>query len=494
MACFIRGASDYLGHRPEVQEEGATVPTSLSTSENLQRAISTRQMTMIGIGGVIGAGLFVGSGATISAVGPGIVLVYLCTGLLVVLVMRMLAELATAHPATGSFSAYASRELGSWAGLAVGWLYAYHWCVTVAFEAIAGAAIAHQLAPAVPTWLAALGFMTALTAVNLTAVTSFARFEFWFALIKVTAIVLFIGIGGAAILGLLPHHSSPGTTNLLGHGGLFPRGGGPVLVAVLTVFFSYFGTELVTIAAGEAADPGRAVRRSMRSVAWRIVIFYVGSVLVVVTLLPWDAAVVTESPYTAVLSTLGLPGARTVMNLIVLTSVLSCLNSGIYSSSRMLFSLAQRGEAPALLGRPGASAVPVAAVLAAASAGFVAVGANYFLPTGAVFTFLLNSSGSVAVVVYLCICATQIVSRRNARADVDFERGVRMWGHPYLSYLVAAALVTIVAAMAFTSATRNSLALTTVVTAAAICAGLVHQRHRRTTSVPSATPSHTVGG
>ncbi|WP_197039871.1 amino acid permease [Nocardia sp. NRRL WC-3656] len=470
------------------------MPTSLSTSENLQRAISTRQMTMIGIGGVIGAGLFVGSGATISAVGPGIVLVYLCTGLLVVLVMRMLAELATAYPATGSFSAYASRELGSWAGLAVGWLYAYHWCVTVAFEAIAGAAIAHQLAPAVPTWLAALGFMTALTAVNLTAVTSFARFEFWFALIKVTAIVLFIGIGGAAILGLLPHHNSPGTTNLLGHGGLFPRGAGPVLVAVLTVFFSYFGTELVTIAAGEAADPGRAVRRSMRSVAWRIVIFYVGSVLVVVTLLPWNAAVVTESPYTAVLSTLGLPGARTVMNLIVLTSVLSCLNSGIYSSSRMLFSLAQRGEAPALLGRPGASAVPVAAVLAAASAGFVAVGANYFLPTGAVFTFLLNSSGSVAVVVYLCICATQIVSRRNERADVDFERGVRMWGHPYLSYLVAAALVTIVAAMAFTSATRNSLALTTIVTAAAICAGLVHQRHRRTTSVPSATPSHTVGG
>lgn len=138
--------------------------------------------------------------------------------------------------------------------------------------------------------------------------------------------------------------------------------------------------------------------------------------------------------------------------------------------------------------------MPVAAVLAAASAGFVAVGANYFLPTGAVFTFLLNSSGSVAVVVYLCICATQIVSRRDERADVDYERGVRMWWHPYLSYLVAAALVTIVAAMAFTSATRNSLALTTAVSAAAICAGLVHQRHRRTTSVPSATPSHTVGG
>lgn len=433
-------------------------------------------MTMIGIGGVIGAGLFVGSGTAISAAGPGIVLVYLGTGLVVVLVMRMLAELATAHPSTGSFSTYASREFGSWAGLAVGWLYAYHWCVTVAFEAIAGAAIAHQLAPAIPTWLAALVFMTALTLVNMAAVTLFARFEFWFALIKVTAIVLFIGIGGVAIIGLLPHHHAPGTSNLLGHGGLFPHGATALLIAALTVFFSYFGTELVTIAAGEAKDPVRAVRQSIRSVTWRILIFYVGSILVVITLLPWNANEVTASPYTAVLTALGLPGARTVMNLVVLTAVLSCLNSGIYSSSRMLFSLARRGEAPKILGRAGSSEAPVAAVLAAASGGFLTVGANYFLPTGAVFTFLLNSSGAVAVVVYLCICATQIASRRNENPAARPANTVRMWCHPYLSYLVGVALVTIVAGMALTSATRNSLAVTIVVTIVAVGAGLIHQR------------------
>lgn len=475
----------YLGHTPSSMEEGV-VPTSLSSSENLKHSINTRQLTMIGIGGVIGAGLFVGSGKAISSAGPGIVLVYLFTGLVIILVMRMLAELATASPETGSFSTYASRELGSWAGFSVGWLYAYHWCVTVAFEAIAGAAIANQLIPVVPTWLYALIFMTVLTGVNLAAVTSFARFEFWFAMIKVTAIVLFIGVGIAAIFGLLPHFDSPGTSNLLGHGGLFPNGVTPLLIAVLTVFFSYFGTELVTIAAGEAKDPVAGVRKSMRSVAWRILLFYVGSILVVVTLLPWDTAEVTKSPYTAVLNLLGLPGAQTIMNLVVLTAVLSCLNSGIYSSSRMLFSLSRRGEAPGALGSTGKSGVPVKAVLAASSAGFLAVIANYFLPTGAVFTFLLSSSGAVAVVVYLCICGTQIAGRRKKTAEEKAALPVKMWGFPYLSYLVGLILLAIVGGMVFTPATRTPLALTMIVTTLAVAAGLVHQRRKTASAAEQA--------
>ncbi|MGW4767734.1 amino acid permease [Nocardia sp. NPDC004278] len=448
----------------------------MPTSGNLKHSINTRQLTMIGIGGVIGAGLFVGSGKAISAAGPGIVIVYLLTGLVIILVMRMLAELATASPETGSFSSYASRELGTWAGLSVGWVYAYHWCVTVAFEAIAGAAVANQLLPSVPTWLYSLIFMSALTGVNLAAVTSFARFEFWFAMIKVIAIVAFIGIGVAAICGLLPHHQAPGTTNLLGHGGLFPNGLTPLLVASLTVFFSYFGTELVTIAAGEAQDPVSAVRASMRSVAGRILIFYVGSILVVVTLLPWNATQVTESPYTAVLDLLGVPGARTTMNLVVLTAVLSCLNSGLYSSSRMLFSLSRRGEGPRVLGRTARSGVPVAGVLAASSAGFLAVVANYFLPTGAVFTFLLSSSGAVAVVVYLCICATHIAGRRSKTAAQITALPVKMWGGTYLSYAVGVVLLAIVGGMALHSGTRTPLALTLLVTATAVTAGLIHQR------------------
>jgi gamma-aminobutyrate permease len=445
---------------------------------------------MIGLGGVIGAGLFVGSGKAISSTGPGVVFAYAGIGVLIVLVMRMLAELAVASPETGSFSAYATRELGSWAGLAVGWLYAYHWCIVVAFEAIAGAAIAHKLVPGVPTWLAALVFMASLTGVNLAAVKSFGRFEFWFALIKIAAIVAFIVIGVTAILGLLPHVAPPGLTNLTGHGGLLPHGWSPVLPALLTIFFSYFGTELVTVAAGESVNPAQTVRRSIRSVAWRIIVFYVGSIAVVVTLLPASSTEVTASPYAAVLSHLHIPGASTAMNIIVLTAVLSCLNSGVYSSSRMMFSMARRREAPTALARVNAAGVPTRAVLVASGAGFVAVLANYFLPTDVVFTFLLNSSGAVAVVVYLCVAATQIAGRRRLGAQGTAALPVRMWAFPYLSILVVVALIAVLVGMAFAPTSHQPLILTSIVTIIAICAGLTWQRrHVPHSGTPATTPA-----
>ena len=259
-----------------------------------------------------------------------------------------------------------------------------------------------------------------------------------------------------------------------------------ILVSALTVFFSYFGTELVTIAAGETKDPVRAVRSSMRSVAARILIFYVGSILVVITLLPWDATQITESPYTAVLNRLGIPAAHTIMNLIVLTAVLSCLNSGLYSSSRMLYSLARRGEAPRLLCRTNRSGVPVAGVLASSSAGFLAVVANYFLPTGTVINFLLSSSGSIAVMVYLCICATQIRGRRGRTPEQIAALPVRMWGAPYLSYAVGLILIMLIVGMTFTSSTRGPFALTLTVTGIAVAAGLLHQRRFAAVPEPAA--------
>lgn len=459
---------------PPTQLSGA--PPSDSAG-GLKPALSSRQLTMIGLGGVIGAGLFVGSGKAIGSTGPGVVFVYAGIGVLIILVMRMLAELAVASPETGSFSAYASRELGPWAGLAIGWLYAYHWWVVVAFEAIAGAAVANQLVPAVPTWLAALVFMAGLTAVNLAAVKAFGRFEFWFALIKVAAIIIFIVIGAIAILGLLPHVPAPGLTNLTGHGGLLPHGWAPVLPALLTVFFSYFGTELVTVAAGESVNPAETVRRSMRSVAWRIIFFYVGSIAVVVTLLPSSSTAVTTSPYSAVLGHLGIPGASTIMNVIVLTAVLSCLNSGIYSSSRMIFSMAGRKEAPESLSKVNTAGVPNRAVILSAGAGFLAVLANYFLPTDVVFTFLLNSSGSIAVVVYLCIAATHLAGRKRLGPAASSALPVRMWGHPHLSVAVIVLLVGVLVGMAFTPSSHQPLYLTILVTAVAVGGGLAWQRH-----------------
>jgi L-asparagine transporter-like permease len=251
-----------------------------------------------------------------------------------------------------------------------------------------------------------------------------------------------------------------------------------LLPAALTVFLSYFGTELVTVAAGESVNPAETVRRAMRSVATRIIVFYVGSIAVVVTLLPSSSAQVTASPYTAVLAHLGIPSAATVMDLIVLTAVLSCLNSGIYSSSRMVFSMATRGEAPGWQRRVNRAGVPTRAVLASAAAGFLAVLANYFLPTDVVFTFLLNSSGAVAVVVYLCVAATQIAGRRRLGPAGVAALPVRMWAYPYLSIVVLVLLIGVLIGMAITPGSRPSLILTSVATAVAVLAGLAWQRRQ----------------
>ncbi|MDA3631080.1 amino acid permease [Saccharopolyspora oryzae] len=456
-------------------------------TSGLKSGLGNRQMTMIAIGGVIGAGLFVGSGKAISTAGPGVLLAYIGVGALVVLIMRMLAEMAVAHPETGSFSSYANRELGPWAGLSVGWLYAYQWCVTIGFEAVAGAAIVNRLLPAIPSWLAALVFMAALIAINLVQVSSFGEFEFWFALIKVTAIVAFIALGAAALLGLVPGFDSPGLANLTAHGGFLPEGGTAVLLAALAVFFSFFGTEVVTVAAGEAVDPVHAVRRGMNSVVWRILVFYIGSIFVVLALLPWNSAQVSESPYVAVLQRLGIPGAPVIMDVIVLSAVLSCLNSGIYSSSRMLYALAERGEAPALFTKVTRTGVPAWSVLAASSIGLVTVVANYFLPTEAVFNFLLDSSGAIAVVVYLCIAVTQFRGRRRLERQNPGALTIKMWAFPHLTIAVVIGLLAVIAGMAFNADSRHSLLLTLAVTAVAVAAGVVHQNRTRARTTERST-------
>jgi L-asparagine transporter-like permease len=310
-------------------------PEAGGYDSGLGKGLRQRHLSMIAIAGVIGAGLFVGSGAAIEQTGPGAVLSYALAGLLVVLVMRMLGEMSAASPSTGSFSTYAEEALGPWAGLAIGWLYWWFWVVVLGIEATAGAEIIARWVPAVPQWGWALLIMLLLTATNLYSVRSFGEFEFWFAAIKVTAIVAFLAVGVLAILGLLPTVESPGLSNLVGKGGFLPFGVSPVFAGMVVIVFSFFGAEIATIAAGESDNPGLAVRAAVRSVVWRILVFYIGSIAIIVTLLPYDDADVATSPYVAVLKHLGLPAAATLMDVVVLTSVLSCLNSGLYTASRM---------------------------------------------------------------------------------------------------------------------------------------------------------------
>ena len=295
---------------------------------------------MIALGGVIGAGLFVGSGVVIRDTGPAAFLTYALCGLLIVLVMRMLGEMAAANPSTGSFADYAATALGGWAGFSVGWLYWYFWVIVVGFEAVAGGKVLNYWLPA-PLWLLSLCLMLLMTATNLFSVSSFGEFEFWFAGIKVATIVVFLGLGTAFVLGLLPRRHMD-FSNLVSHGGFFPKGVGAVFAAIVVVIFSMVGAESSPSPPPKVATP--SARCSERPVASSraSAIFFVGSVFLIVVILPWNSVELGASPYVAALKHIGIPGADQLMNAVVLTAVLSCLNSGLYTASRMLFVLAER--------------------------------------------------------------------------------------------------------------------------------------------------------
>jgi GABA permease len=406
---------------------------------------------MIAIGGVIGAGLFVGSGVVIRNTGPGAFLTYALCGLLIVLVMRMLGEMAVANPSTGSFADYAAKALGGWAGFSVGWLYWYFWVIVVGFEAVAGGKVLNYWFPA-PLWLSSLCLMALMTATNLLSVSSFGEFEFWFAGIKVATIMIFLVVSTAFVLGLLPGHHG-GLTNLSSQGGFFPNGVGAVFAAIVVVIFSMVGAEVVTIAAGETPNPERAVQRATNSVVARIGIFFVGSVFLLVVILPWNSVEPGASPYVAAFKHMGLPGADQIMNAVVLTAVLSCLNSGLYTASRMLFVLAARREAPAQLVMLSRRGVPYIAIMCSSVVGFGCVIMAWLAP-GTVFFFLLNSSGAIILFVYLLIALSQIVLRRRTPQE---KLRVKMWFFPVLSILTLAGIVAVLVQMAFHHSARSQL-------------------------------------
>ncbi|MFI2190726.1 amino acid permease [Streptomyces sioyaensis] len=451
--------------------------TGGQSPDGLQAGLKNRHLSMIAIGGVIGAGLFVGSGAGIAAAGPGILLSYALTGLLVVLVMRMLGEMAAASPTSGSFSAYADRALGRWAGFTIGWLYWFFWSVVLAVEATAAASILTGWVPAVPQWAWALLVMVVLTGTNLISVGSFGEFEFWFAGIKVVAIVIFIVVGALAIFGLPPGDDPVGVANLTGHGGFLPHGPGAILSGMLLVVFSFMGSEIVTLAASEAPNPVQAVRKAVNSVIWRIALFYLGSIGVIVTLLPWNDKAVAKSPYVAVLESLDIPYAGTVMDIVVLTAVLSCLNSGLYTASRMAFSLGERGDAPKSFATVNKGGVPAVAIYASVAFGFVATIFSY-TSKDTVFQFLLNSSGAVALFVWLVICFSQLRMRRTIERETPERLTVRMWLYPWLTYATIAMIVFVVGYMFYDPDGRQQMVLSVIAAVVVLAVGLLLDRRR----------------
>lgn len=441
----------------------------------LRQGLRQRHMRLIALGGVIGAGLFVGSGVVIRATGPAAVLSFLAAGVLTVLIMRMLAEMTVARPALGSFYAHVRETLGLRAGFTVGWLYWYFFVIVVAVEAVAGGRIVQLWLPGAPLWAVSLVLMGLLTATNMVSARSYGEFEYWFSSVKILAIVVFLFLGALYVLGLWPG-APGGLGTLTAHGGFAPAGAGAVLAGVVPCVGFFTGAEIVTIAAAESAEPERAVAEAIRSIVLRVVAFYVLSVFLVVAVVPWTSKAVEVSPYAAVLDRLAVPAAGTVMNALVLVAVLSCLNSALYTSSRMLFALTRNGDAPRGFAKVSRSGVPRRALLAGTSAGYLSVIAAWISP-GVVFSFLINSYGAVALFVYLAIAVAQMRMRRKLERTEPARLTLRMWLFPWLSRLTIALMTVVIGAMAFLPDSRAQFWLS-LLTVAVVLAGYELRRRK----------------
>ncbi len=398
-------------------------------ADQLSRSLKSRHVSMITFGGIIGAGLFVGSSTAISTIGPAAVLSYAIAGFLVLLVMRMISEMAMAIPGVQTFPDFAREGVGNWAGFLVGWLYWYFWVVVIAIEAIAGAKIICGWFPQFEVWQVGVTLMAILTAVNLMSAKSYGEFEFWFASTKVVAIIVFIAVAGAYALGLTSPNGNT-FSNLTAHGGFAPAGVAAIFAGVSTTIFSLCGAEIATLAAAESQEGAKTIARMTISVSLRILIFFVLSILMIVSVVPWSEIQTGVSPFAHALRVMGYPAADLIMNAIVLVAVLSCLNSGIYITSRAMFGLARNGDAPQTCVRLSRSRVPARAILIASLFSYGALAASVLSPDR-VFNFLVNASGAIMLFIYMLIAIAQLRLRAKYEAEAPERLQIRMWFHPY---------------------------------------------------------------
>ncbi len=419
---------------------------------------------MMGLGSAIGAGLFLGTGVGIQAAGPGVLLSYIIAAVIVVMVMRMLGEMASARPASGAFSTYAEMAFGPWAGFVMGWLYWFMLVMVLGAEITAAGAIMGAWFN-VPGWIPGLICVVFFAVVNLAKVRGFGEFEFWFAFIKVAVIIGFLIIGAAMIFGLLPGTSFIGMSNIA-ESGFLPNGIAGVSAGLLAVAFAFGGIEIITIAAAESEDPKRSIITAVRSVIIRILVFYIGSVLVIITLLPYSqiqgADNAAESPFTLVLQQANIPGVVGFMELVIVLALLSAFNAQIYGTSRLVYSMSRRGEAPRFFDKVNKESVPVRAVLMSMTFAFLSVGIQLVFDGSSVLVFLLNAVGGCLLVLWLFISLSEIKLRPQLQRNGEIE--LKMWGYPYLPWLTILLIVGLGVLMLFDAAARQQVIAVLMVT------------------------------
>ncbi len=428
----------------------ATVDVA-QASGALHRRLKQRQLSMIAIGGAIGVGLFLGSSVTVDLAGPGVIVTYLLGAAVALVVAYALAEMAVVHPVAGSFGIYAERYLSPWAGFAVRTTYALVQIIAIGAEVTAVAIYFGFWYPAVPQWMWVTAVSALLVAINALQVGRFGELEYWFALVKVVAIVAFIVVGIALVSGL-GRDSALGLANLTAHGGFLPHGWRGVWLALTLAITSYMGVEVIAVTAGEARDPETSIPRAMRSIVFRLIVFYVLAISVMLAMTPWNQASggggITGSPFVRAFQSAGLPYAAGIMNLVVITAALSSSNTDLYLSTRMLFSLARGRYAPAWVGRVTAGGVPRHA-LAISTAGMVAaILLSIYAPKGA---FLLLYGVAVAGMFF--VWTTILITHLRFRASIGASRAarlpLRLPLHPFPTLLGIAALLAITATTFF---------------------------------------------
>ncbi len=455
----------------------------------LGKGLKVRHLTMMGLGSAIGAGLFLGTGVGINAAGPGVLLSYLAAGVIVVLVMNMLGEMAAARPASGAFSTYAEMAFGRGAGFVLGWLYWFMLIMVLGAE-ITGAGAIMGAWWGIPGWIPGLACVVFFAVVNLAQVRGFGEFEFWFAFIKVAVIIGFLAIGTLLVFGLLPGTTFVGAQHIM-ESGFLPNGLSGVAAGLLAVAFAFGGIEIVTIAAAESDDPKRSIASAVRSIIVRIGVFYLGCVLIIIMLLPYSqidgADTAAESPFTMVLQQAGIPGVVGFMEAVIVLALLSAFNAQIYATSRLVYSMSRRGEAPRLFTAMNSQSVPYKAVIMSMVFAFLSVGFQVVFDGSSVLVFLLNAVGGCLLVIWLLIALSQIKLR--PRMEANDELTVRLPGYPWLSWLSVFMILGLTVMMLFDDTARQQVyAVAAVCLFLGVIAGLTSKTRARARGAADQTP------
>lgn len=422
-----------------------------SNPTTLQKKLLPRHISFMAMGGVIGTGIFKGSAETVGLAGPGVIFSYAFAGLLLLVVMGAIAEMATVYPGR-NMKDFIREAFGERISFILGWLYCFMWLAVCVIEVIAAGSFLQFWLPDVPLWILSLASAGFILAVNMMSVAGYGEFEFWLAGIKIAMIVVFISLGTAMLFGLIPGAQTPFPRNYTDYGGFFPNGWTAIFSALLVVMFSYGGSELIGLTLSETQDAEKVLPRVVKSFILRVVLFYTLPILIICGLVPWNSLGEETSPFVQVLTSAGLQGAAHLMNFILITAVLSAANSGIYGATRMLYSMASGGEAPAALAKVSSKGVPVNSLKLSGTILILGSLLAYLNQAG-LFRLLMAVPGFVVLLVWITICLSQLKLRRIYPAEPSFK----VWGYPYITSITVCALSVIALLFLFDSQNRISI-------------------------------------